>query len=217
MSPTAVLSCLWYRNASVGTNMFSDCRNLIALKPINLRESWPQNAPKAKPCRVVRLPCQAPVPSRLFEGARQPERHKLTMAIRHPCLKWYVTAIINIYMTSQSVSLRKTVQHCQDYLFRWLIKFRTQYNTNTGPQTDVWHILWRQREREAVATDFLSRPYATPEWRWFWHANKIYGVTVLMLKGLYRNMPVCLEGNFMILEHKVSFGFVPSPSSILIY
>ena len=39
-APTAiklVLSCLWYRNASVSTNMFSDCRNLIALKPINLR------------------------------------------------------------------------------------------------------------------------------------------------------------------------------------
>ena len=40
MSPTAiklVLSCLWYRNASVSANMFSDCRNLIVLKPINLR------------------------------------------------------------------------------------------------------------------------------------------------------------------------------------
>ena len=40
MPPTAiklVLSCLWYRNAFVSTNMFSDCRNLIALKPINLR------------------------------------------------------------------------------------------------------------------------------------------------------------------------------------
>ena len=32
-----VLICLWYRNASVSTNTFSDCRNLIALKPINLR------------------------------------------------------------------------------------------------------------------------------------------------------------------------------------
>ena len=40
MSPTTiklVLSCLWYRNASVSANMFSDCRNLIALKPINSR------------------------------------------------------------------------------------------------------------------------------------------------------------------------------------
>ena len=40
MSPNAiklVLSCLWYRNASLSTNMFSDCRNLIVLKPINLR------------------------------------------------------------------------------------------------------------------------------------------------------------------------------------
>ena len=52
-------------------------------------------------------------------------------------------------------------------------KIQKQYNTKTGPQTDdVWRILWRQREREAVATDFLRRPYATPEWRWFWHANK---------------------------------------------
>ena len=76
---------------------------------------------------------------------------------------------------------------------------------------------WRQREREAVATDFLRRPYATPERRWFWHANKIYGFTALMLNGLYQNMPVFLEDNFLILEHKVSFGFVPYPSSVLIY
>ena len=89
--------------------------------------------------------------------------------------KWYVTAIIDIYMTSLSVSLWKTAQHHQEYLSRWLIKFRTQYNTKTGPQTDdVWRILWRQHEREAVATDFLRRPYATPEWRWFWHADKIW-------------------------------------------
>ena len=106
-------------------------------------------------------------------------------------------------MTSPSVSLWKTVQHRQDYLSRWRIKFRTQYNTKTGPQTgDVWHI-WRQREREAVATDFLRRPYATPEWRWIWRANKIYGITAFMLNGLYRNMPVFLEDNFLILEHKV--------------
>ena len=132
--------------------------------------------------------------------------------------KWYVTTIIDIYMTSPSVSLWKTVQHRQDYLSRWLIKFRTQYNTQTGPQTDdVWRILWRQRECEAVATDFLRRPYATPEWRWFRHANKIYGITAFMLNGLYRNMPVFLEDNFLILEHKVSFGFAPYPSSVLIY
>ena len=129
--------------------------------------------------------------------------------------KWYVTAIIDICMTSPSVSLWKTVQHRQDYLSRWLIKFRMHYNTKTDPQTDdVWHILWRQREREAVATDFLRRPYATPEWWWFWHANKIhvYGITAFILNGLYRNMPVFLEDNFLILEHKVSFGFVPYPS-----
>ena len=132
--------------------------------------------------------------------------------------KWYVTAIIDIYMTSPSVSLWKTVQHRQDCLSRWRIKFRTQYNTKTGPQTDdVWRILWRQREREAVATDFLRRPYATPKWRWIWRANKIYGITAFMLNGLYRNMPVFLEDNFLILEHKVSFGFVPYPSSVLIY
>ena len=43
--------------------------------------------------------------------------------------KWYVTTIIYFYMTSPSVTLWKTVQHRQDYLSRWLIKFRTQYNT----------------------------------------------------------------------------------------
>ena len=123
-------------------------------------------------------------------------------------------------MTSPSVSLWKTVQHRQDYLSRWLIKFRTQYvqYTKTGPQTDdVWCILWRQREREAVATDFLRRPYATPDWRWFWDTNKIYWITAFMLNGLERNMPVFLEHNFLILEQKVSFGFIPYPSSVLIY
>ena len=44
-----------------------------------------------------------------------------------------------------------------------------------------------------------------------------YGITAFMLNGLYRNMPVFLEDNFLILEHKVSFGFVPYPSSVLIY
>ena len=113
------------------------------------------------------------------------------------------------------------VKNCptpQDYLSRWLIKFRTQYNTKTGPQTDdVWRILERQREREAVATDFLRRPYATPEWRWFIHANKIYGIAALMLNGLHQNMPVFLDDNFLILEHNVSFGHVPFLSSVLIY
>ena len=131
--------------------------------------------------------------------------------------KWYLTAIIDIYMTSLSVSLWKTVQHCHDNLYWWLMKFRTQYNTKTGPQTDdVWRMLWRQREREAIATDFLWRPYATPEWQWFWHATKIYGIAAFMLNSLYRNMPLFLEDNFLILEHKVSFGFVPYPSSVLI-
>ena len=117
-----------------------------------------------------------------------------------------------------SVSSWKTVQHRQDYLSRWLTKFRTQYNTKTGPQTDDnGRIVWRQREREAVATDFLRRPYATPGWRWFCHANKIYGITAFMLNGLYRNMPVFSGDNFLILEHKVSFGLVPYPRSVLIY
>ena len=121
-------------------------------------------------------------------------------------------------MTSPSVFLWKTVQHRQYYLSRWLIKFRTQYNTQTGPQTDdIWCILWRQREREAVATDFLRRPYATPQWRWFWHANQIYGITAFMLNGLCGNMPIFLEHKFLILEHNLSFGFVPYRSSVLIY
>ena len=114
--------------------------------------------------------------------------------------------------------LVKTVQHHQDYLSQWLMKFRTQYNTKTSPKTDgVWRILWCQREREALAIDFLRQLYATPEWQWFWPANKIYGITAFMLNGLYPNLPVFLEDNFLILEHKVSFGFVPYPSSVLIY
>ena len=125
----------------------------------------------------------------------------------------------NIYLHDvPECLLVKTVQYRQDYLSRWLIKFRKQYNTKTDPQTDdVWRILWRQREREAVATRFSRRPYATLEWRWIWHASKIYGITAFTLNGLHRNMPVFLEDNFLILEHKVSFGFFPYPSSVLIY
>ena len=40
MSPTAiklVLRCVWYRNASADTNVFSDIRSSIASKPITLR------------------------------------------------------------------------------------------------------------------------------------------------------------------------------------
>ena len=96
--------------------------------------------------------------------------------------KWYVTTTIDIYMTSPSVCLWKIVQRRQDYLTWWLIKFRTQYSTKTGLQTkDVWRILWRQREHEAVATGFSWRPYETPWWWWIWHAVKIYGITTLCL------------------------------------
>ena len=142
------------------------------------------------------------------------------MARRHPC-PIYVTTLdilIGIHTTSASVCLWKTAQHRQDYLSRWLIKFRSQYNTKNGPQADdVWRILWRQRKREAVATGFSRRPYATSEWRWIWHVSRIYGITGFMFTGLYRNMPVFLEDDFLILEHKVSFACVWYPSSVLIY
>ena len=132
-------------------------------------------------------------------------------------LKWYVTTIIDIYMTSPSVCLWKTVHRRQDYLTRQQIKFRTQYSTKTGPQTDdVWRMLWRHCEHEAIATGFSRRPKATPGKRWIWHASKMYGITAFMLNGLYRNVPVFLEENFLILEHKVSFRIVPYPSSVLI-
>ena len=75
---------------------------------------------------------------------------------------------------------------------------------------------WRQRERKAVATDFLRRPYATPERRWFWHANKIYGITAFMLNGMYQHMPVFL-GQLSDSRTQTCFGFVPYPSSVLIY
>ena len=114
-------------------------------------------------------------------------------------------------MTSLSVSLWKTVQHHQDYLSQWLMKVITQHNTKTSRKTDgVWRILWCQREREALATNFLRQLYATSEWRWFWHANKIYGITAFMLNQLYPNLPVFLEDNFLIMEHKVSFASYPS-------
>ena len=80
----------------------------------------------------------------------------------------------------------------------------------------MWHILWRQREHEAIATGFARRSYVTPEWRWIWHASKIYGITAFMPNALHRNIPIFLEDNFLILEHKVSFGFVTYPSSALI-
>ena len=106
-------------------------------------------------------------------------------------------------MTSPSVCLWKTVQHRQDYLSRWLIKFRTQYTTKTGPQTDdIWRIPWRQRECEVIATHFALRPYARLEWRWICHARKIYWIKAFMHNGLHRNMPVFLEDKFLVLEDK---------------
>ena len=126
--------------------------------------------------------------------------------------------ILYIYMTSPSVCLWKTVPIPSGLPIPVIIKFRKQYNTKTDPQTgDVWRILWRQRERGVVATRFSRRPYATLEWRWIWHASKIYGITAFTLNELHRNMPVFLVGNFLILEHEVSFGFVAYPSSALIY
>ena len=79
------------------------------------------------------------------------------------------------------------------------------------------YYMWRQREREAVATRFSRRPYATLEWRWILHTSNIYGITAFTLYGLPRNMPLFSEDNFLILEHKVTFGFVPYPPSVLIY
>ena len=221
MSPTTfklVLSCLWCRNVSVSTNMFSDCRNLIALKPINLRRIVATKCDSGETVQSSWVAMTGTHCLTFVWGSRAARTSYTDNGTTSSVPKWYVTAIIYIYMKSPSVSLWKTVQHRQDYLSRWLIKFRTQYNTKTGPQTDVvQHILWHQHKHEAVATDFLRQPYATPEWQWFWHANKIYVITAFMLNGLYRNMPVFFEDNFLILEYKVSFGFVPYPSSVLIY
>ena len=112
---------------------------------------------------------------------------------RHPlprvCHNWqwrdvkrYVTKMIDIYISSPSVCLWKSAQHRQDYLSWAVIKFRTQYNTTTGPQADdLWRIPWHQREYGVVAIGFSRRPYATPEWRWIWHTSKIYGITSLCL------------------------------------
>ena len=152
--------------------MFSDCRNLIALKPENLR--WIV-ATKCASNETVQSHQVAMTGTRCLTfvwGSRAAGTSSTDNSDTSSVPKWYAAAMIDVYMTSPSVYLWKTVQHRQDY---WLMKFRTQYNTKTGPQTDdVWRILWRQREREAVTTDFLHmqpNSYATPEWWWFWHAN----------------------------------------------
>ena len=92
-----------------------------------------------------------------------------------------------------------------------------QYKDRSPDWWCLAHTMTSARARGRSNRLFLRRPYATSEWRWIWHAKKIYGITAFMLNGLYRNMPVFLEDNFLILEHKVSFGFVPYPSSVLIY
>ena len=132
MSPITiklVLNCLWYRNASVSTNMFSDCRNLIALKPINLRWIMATKCASSETVQiwVVRLPWQAPAGRCLtfVWGSRAAGTSKTDNGDTSPVPKWYVTAKIDIYITSPSVTLWKTVQHRQDYLSRWLITFRT--------------------------------------------------------------------------------------------
>ena len=61
----------------------------------------------------------------------------------------------------------------------------------------------------------LTSDICTPDWKYIWHSRKIYGIAAFMLNGLYRNMPVFLDDNFMIQEHKFSFGFVPYSSSVV--
>ena len=55
-----------------------------------------------------------------------------------------------------SVSLWKTVQHRQDYLSRWLTKFRTQYNTKTDPQTDDNGAYYDVYARMRLRTNFAA-------------------------------------------------------------
>ena len=54
-----------------------------------------------------------------------------------------------------------------------------QYKDQSPDWWCLAHTMTSARPWGPVATDFLRRPYATPEWRWFWHANKIYGVSIL--------------------------------------
>ena len=129
--------------------------------------------------------------------------------------KWYVTTMISIYIRSAECLFVKNSSKppplptpVADEI-QVAIQYKNRSRADDG--------LWRQCEREAVATASSRRPYVTPEWRWIWHAFKIYEVTAFMLNGLHRNMSVFLEDNVLILEHKESFGFIPYPSSVLIY
>ena len=100
-----VPNCLWYRNASVSTNMFSYCRNLIALKPINL---WWIVATKCAAGETVQSRQVAMTGTRCLAfvwGSRAAGTSKTDNGDTSSVPKWYVTAKIDIYMTSPSVTL----------------------------------------------------------------------------------------------------------------
>ena len=147
-------------------------------------------------------PCLAFV----WEG-REAGTSYLTMARCHPCPNYMITAITDIYTTSLSAWLWKTVHHRQDYI---PIPVANKIQ-DPGPQADdILHIQWRQREREAGATGFSRQPYATPEWLWIWHASKIYGITGFMLKVLLQWKPTfvytsCAYSTYHLASW-VSFG-----------
>ena len=115
----------------------------------------------------------------------------------------------------QVMILRKgePCQHRQDSLPRWLIKFRTQYNTKTGPQNDdVWQTsarAWAWWGRSIKQPTSYGGHMQHRSGGGFDTPIRYMGLQLaFMLNGLYRNMPVFSEDNFLILEHKVSFGFV---------
>ena len=53
------------------------------------------------------------------------------------------------------------------------VMYKMQFITCTGSGIDdACHILWRQYEREIIASGYSQRPFVTPKWRWMWRGSK---------------------------------------------
>ena len=113
--------------------------------------------------------------------------------------------------------LVKAVQQRQDYLpVANKIQDTKQYKDRSP---DWWRVAHTMTSARAWGRSnrLLTSDICNTGFRVNLHSRKIYGITAFMLNGLYRNKPVFLDDNFLIQEHKFSFGFVPYSSSVVIH
>ena len=129
------------------------------------------------PCRVARLPWQAPAASRLFEGAGQPGHKKLTIAIHDPC----PNDMLPQYKYLHDVPECLILKNCPTppglpIPVANKIQNAIQYKERSP---DWWCLAYTMTSARAWGHSsqlLTAEIFNTAEWRWFWHANKIYGI-----------------------------------------